>query len=238
MDQEKIGQYIKKIRLDHNLSQQAFAEKLGVTFQAVSKWERGKNLPDMTILKEISNEFNVDIDEIINCGTKNKKKKSNKKYVYLILILVVIVFTLLFVYFNNKDKDNDNQNSYEVNDIISTNSDFSVTGTVVKANNRTTLIINKVIYIGKEDKSIYKEINCVVYEEIDMTKTEINSCDAGNNLSLSDYLDNIKIKVDHESDNCPMFTESKLVIEIRAIDNEDRNITYNIPIIINEDDCF
>ena len=40
MNQEKIGKYIRKIRKDNNLSQEKFAEKLGVTFQAVSKWGR------------------------------------------------------------------------------------------------------------------------------------------------------------------------------------------------------
>ena len=66
MNQEKIGKYIRKIRKDNNLSQEKFAEKLGVTFQAVSKWERGINLPDMAILKAISDEFNIPIDDIIN----------------------------------------------------------------------------------------------------------------------------------------------------------------------------
>ena len=66
MNQENIGKYIKKLRKENNLSQEKLADKLGVTYQAVSKWERGLNLPDMTTLKEISNLFNVNIDDIIN----------------------------------------------------------------------------------------------------------------------------------------------------------------------------
>ena len=45
MNQENIGKYIKKLRKENNLSQEKLADKLGVTYQAVSKWERGLNLP-------------------------------------------------------------------------------------------------------------------------------------------------------------------------------------------------
>ena len=54
MDQEKIGNIIKELRKKNNLTQQNLADQLGVTYQAVSKWENGKNIPDIAILKEIS----------------------------------------------------------------------------------------------------------------------------------------------------------------------------------------
>ena len=66
MDQEKVGRFIKEIRVKNNLTQKEFSEKLGVTFQAVSKWENGKNIPDISLLKEISRMFNVEINEIAN----------------------------------------------------------------------------------------------------------------------------------------------------------------------------
>ncbi len=62
MDQEKIGKFIKQIRQDHHLTQKDLAEKLGVTYQAVSKWENGKNIPDIAILQIISKKFNLNID--------------------------------------------------------------------------------------------------------------------------------------------------------------------------------
>ena len=98
MNQEKIGKYIRKIRKDNNLSQEKFAERLGVTFQAVSKWERGINLPDMAILKAISDEFNIPIDDIINgeessscknsCSYTTNSKNSNNKYIIVIVVLL------------------------------------------------------------------------------------------------------------------------------------------------------
>ena len=59
MNQDKIGKLIKKIRKENNLTQADFAKDLGVTYQAVSKWENGKNIPDISILKKISNKYNI-----------------------------------------------------------------------------------------------------------------------------------------------------------------------------------
>ena len=61
MDQEKIGQTIKEIRKKHNLTQAEFAKKYNVTYQAVSKWETGKNIPDIALLTRICNDFEIDI---------------------------------------------------------------------------------------------------------------------------------------------------------------------------------
>ena len=54
---EQIGSIIKDIRKKNNLTQNEFASILGVTFQAVSKWENDKSIPDITILKDISNKL-------------------------------------------------------------------------------------------------------------------------------------------------------------------------------------
>ena len=73
MNQEKIGEFIKKIRKDNYLTQKEFAELFGVTYQAVSKWENGLNIPDIATLKEISKKFNVDINDLLE--GENKKKR-------------------------------------------------------------------------------------------------------------------------------------------------------------------
>ncbi len=54
MDQEKIGNFIKEIRTKNNLTQKQFADKYNVTYQAVSKWENGKNMPDVALIKQIA----------------------------------------------------------------------------------------------------------------------------------------------------------------------------------------
>ena len=76
MEQEKIGKFIKKLRKENNLTQKDLADKYGVTYQAVSKWETGKNIPDISLLKEISKDFNVNIEDLLE-GKETKKRKTN-----------------------------------------------------------------------------------------------------------------------------------------------------------------
>ena len=82
MNQEKTGKFIKQIRINNNLTQKEFADKYKVTYQAVSKWERGINLPDNSLLKQISSDFNVSLDELYNGEFRKKQKNSKKKPYY------------------------------------------------------------------------------------------------------------------------------------------------------------
>ena len=65
MNQEKIGKFIANIRKEKKLTQEEFAEKLGITKNAVSKWERGLCLMDMSLLKPLSEILDVSINEIL-----------------------------------------------------------------------------------------------------------------------------------------------------------------------------
>ena len=73
MSGEKIGKFIKELRIKNSLSQADLANKLSVTKQAISKWENGRGIPDIEMLKELSKIFNVDIDEIIDGEFKEKE---------------------------------------------------------------------------------------------------------------------------------------------------------------------
>lgn len=74
MNQEKIGEFIKKLRQENNLTQQELADKLGITDKAVSKWENGRCLPDVYYLKILTDLFHVTEKELLN-GERNFKKK-------------------------------------------------------------------------------------------------------------------------------------------------------------------
>lgn len=76
MDEEKVSKLIKESRKKLNLTQEKFAQKYNVTPQAVSKWENGKNLPDITTLKEICKDSNTSIDNLL-LGKKNKSHTSD-----------------------------------------------------------------------------------------------------------------------------------------------------------------
>ena len=95
MDQEKIGKFIKQIRQDNNLTQKDLADKLGVTYQAVSKWENGKNVPDIATLKEISKLFNTNIDEILDGEKKTINNNLFKNNIYPLMLILILVILLV-----------------------------------------------------------------------------------------------------------------------------------------------
>ena len=69
MEFEKI---ILEIRTKNRLTQAAFAEKLFVTRQAVSRWEKGKSIPNIATLKLIAETFDVSLDDLLNVD-RNKQ---------------------------------------------------------------------------------------------------------------------------------------------------------------------
>ena len=62
---ESIGNRIAKYRKEKGLTQEALAEKLGVSSQAVSKWENGASCPDISLLPQLSNELGITTDELL-----------------------------------------------------------------------------------------------------------------------------------------------------------------------------
>ena len=81
MNPERIGQMIKDIRKKNHLTQKQFADKYGVTYQAVSKWENGKNIPDIVLLREIGKDFEIPMEDLLDGKTSTTPKKSFvKKY--------------------------------------------------------------------------------------------------------------------------------------------------------------
>ncbi len=64
MNQEKIGKFIASKRKEHNLTQEQMAEKLNISKNAVSKWERGLNLPDVSIMQELCKILDITLNEL------------------------------------------------------------------------------------------------------------------------------------------------------------------------------
>jgi len=71
----KLGEKIKSLRKQKNISQEVFANYLGVSFQAVSKWENGNTMPDVTIIPAIASFFEVSIDELFNFNLYETEKQ-------------------------------------------------------------------------------------------------------------------------------------------------------------------
>ena len=66
MDQQKIGLFIARRRKELNLTQKELADKLGITDRAVSKWENGRCMPDLSLLQPLSRILRVGVNDLLS----------------------------------------------------------------------------------------------------------------------------------------------------------------------------
>jgi transcriptional regulator with XRE-family HTH domain len=118
MNQQKTGEFLKHLRKTKGLTQEQLAEKFYVSSRTVSRWETGSNMPDLSVLVELADFYDVDIREIIDGERKGenmdketkdtlkkvaeyaaeKESKSQSKVLHIALgvCIVLIVCTVLF----------------------------------------------------------------------------------------------------------------------------------------------
>lgn len=78
-DMQRIGQTISRLRREHNMTQMALADAMGVSFQAVSNWERGQSMPDISKLPELATLFSTTIDELLGHHSPLLEKAAENK---------------------------------------------------------------------------------------------------------------------------------------------------------------
>ncbi len=72
MDQKKTGLFLRELRKEKELTQEQLAEQFNVSSRTVSRWETGSNMPDLSVLVELSDFYQVDIKEIIDGERKSE----------------------------------------------------------------------------------------------------------------------------------------------------------------------
>lgn len=231
MNQDKVGNFIKDIRTKNKLTQKEFADKFGVTYQAVSKWENGKNLPDINILKDICRVYSVSLDEILE---GNKTKKNNKKIIILIsiIILVVAVISVFFI-FNDKEDD-----TFIFKTLTSTCDKFKVSGSIAYNDIKSSIYISHVDYCGDDDEMLYKELSCILYETDKDVKKEVSKYSYNKNkgITLEEFLSDVTFKIDNYSKVCKSYQENSFVLEVDAISDNGEITSHKIPLKL-EDNC-
>lgn len=230
MDQEKIGNFIRNIRKKSGLTQREFALRYGVTYQAVSKWENAKNIPDISILKEMCREYNVDLNDLLDGNVNNiAKRKIRNKISLVVVVVLILVFGLLWFL-------NGNNTDFSFGKLSSTCDNFKLYGSMAYNDSKTSIYISDITYCGSEDDNLYKEIECTLYENDGDTKRVVSSYsyDEDDFISLDDFLDNVSFNVEHYSSSCKMYEENGLYLEIKAINSELQTIFYNIPLKLEE----
>ena len=79
MDQKKTGYFLKQLRNEKKLTQEQLAEKFQITSRTVSRWETGSNMPDISMLLELADFYEVDIREIIDGERKSENMNEEVK---------------------------------------------------------------------------------------------------------------------------------------------------------------
>ena len=79
MNQEKIGKFIKDKRLELKMTQKDLADKSGISDRAMSKWENGRGVPDVSLLSDLSKVLDVTINDLLS-GEVVKKEEYQQKF--------------------------------------------------------------------------------------------------------------------------------------------------------------
>ncbi len=228
MDKYKFGEFIYQKRKELGLTQDELGQKLKVTNKAISKWETGDNLPDITMIKSLANVLGLTVDELLSQKEIAKENKKNTKINNLLLIFVIalsiieILTIVLSISIFEKRKNEDRQiDLYPDNltNIVTINpiDDFLCEEQKITINSKYILNTN---YYLKEDITfvISFDINYFYYNE-------------DGTIGLITYVDRI-IEVTYTSKD--EFIRSEIILEPKMnIDNFDKvkNIDINYEII-------
>ncbi len=232
MDAIKVGNFIKELRKKNNLTQKDLGKKYNVTYQAVSKWERGINMPDVSLLREMSKDFNISIENILD-GEVKKEKEPRLIYPYIFgavgFLFIVFLVVLLFW----KTNDSNNSNGFSFKTLSTTCQEFKVTGAIAYDSKKSSINISNIDYCGGDDDTVYDEISCELYEEEGKEKTLVSKCSKeGSNEKLEDYLKEVEVKVDDYEQKCKSYTHNKLYLEIKAT-KDKKTTVYTIDLSLN-----
>lgn len=224
---EQIGSIIKDIRKKNNLTQNEFASILGVTFQAVSKWENDKSIPDITILKDISSKFNVDLNYLISGKKVNINKKSffKKNMIIITAIIFIIISVCVFLFFH--------KHNYEFKTLNGETKDIKVTGSITYDESKSSIYLN--VDYNADDNQKYSYIKCTLYEKHQDILNVISEKEylEKTPVSLKEYLKMISFVIDNYSPSCKYYKDSNLYLEISAKIDEEKSVTYKVPIKFN-----
>ena len=79
IDRVKIGEFLRDLRKEKDMTQEELAERFGVSSRSVSRWENGITMPELGILVELADFYEVDIKELIDGERKSKNMNNETK---------------------------------------------------------------------------------------------------------------------------------------------------------------
>lgn len=228
MDQEKFGKFIKELRKKHNLTQKEFADKYHVTYQAVSKWENGKNMPDSALIKQISEDFNVSLEELYNGEFKSKKKKIIPIVISICVIAIIIILIIIFRFLNSDD--------FQFKTLSANCPNFTISGNIAYNNKKSAIYISNIEYCGGNEDEKFESIECVLYEKNGDTQTTISSYKykGKENITLEEFLKQVTFTIDDYEKTCKVYKDNTLFLRVNASNSHHTTTTYEIPLKLDD----
>lgn len=212
MNQIKIGELITKKRLEKKLTQSELGELVGVSDKAVSKWERGVNIPDISLINPLSEILDISIGELLSGeenpieenksvvdGIKFYNKKTRNKFLIILTTISLILIIILGLFFLN------NYNQCKVYSIFSENPDYRVHGYLIFNPNENIVVLDEIQYQGEllgtsdepyiERFAILLKVKDTIIENIELeeVKGKVSEALKLKSLSFEDF-DNEKMK--------------------------------------------
>ena len=242
MNNEKVGKFIASLRKSKNLTQQQLGDMVGVGGKSVSKWERGINMPDVSIINEVSKILGVTSNELLN-GEFDKKstnehyrqKKSKKRYrLLLIMILCLILIISILLLFRAKNP------LYEYH-LESDNSNFLIEGSIKFNKEEYIINISRIYCMSDECKNIvidnigyFLSVNNVLvyrYNELSNNKKD---------LLFNDFINHYEINFMNNYDNSVITYNglknslANISILLNGFDNNEIEFKYQINLEITD----
>ncbi len=167
MNVEKIGKFIASCRKEKNLTQEQLAEKLGITSKAVSKWECGKGLPDVSLYQDICEILGITLNEflvgeklsdesfksiadnnLLSILKNNALALKMKKYYKRIIgtIIVILIFLVSYLYFG------DTTAAYHYRKLLIEETDCIEVNAFIMRNNHGDLLTYSVDILPSDEK--------------------------------------------------------------------------------------
>lgn len=242
MDLKKVGKFIAQNRKKKGYTQDKLGEMLGVSSNTLSKWERGINAPDISLLSSLSTILDISLEELLN-GEKinNKENSSNStegiiegikyyskqtknkylKYSAYFIILILFAFSFLFLITN--------YNQFKIFGLSSKNNKTYIEGKVIFNQKRNIIIINNIdlkdknIATDKEERIQYLKVSLKSNDKVIFSSEK--TIDAENNRINSYLLNSTFFADDNVNSNEEILIKNvdlnnlKIVIEYINIDN-------------------
>lgn len=234
----KTGQLIEKYRKEKKLTQVELADKLGVSKSAISKWENGNNLPDITLLEPLSEILGIDklllftseyeAKEENNEKTKQSKKKEIFKTITIsTLFIFSIVFTNYISYKTYKHKlsilESQETTVYR---FYSTDEEYYVNGYIIFQNGESTIVFDQLKYQDihqsrAKSKEKIKSLEMHLYVNEKRISSGFKLAEDKTINQILDYL----IKANNKDKNIKVKQKELKDIVLKVIINRDKSVT-------------